>query len=338
MRHWSVLGLAIVVGCAGAARGSLRPESEVATSAGESDLAFPDEAAARHELPASREVLAAEALLADARPLEAQRALESIVASTPSDLRARLDLGLAFELQGDANGAERTYRAALEVQRAFPEALNNLGALLRDAGHVDEAVALLREAVTLRPGFGSAQLNLGLALEDVGDDEGAERAYRTVIRIAPREPSSRTSLGLLLLRRGRRDEALIELRRAAPLASERADLSAIGAGLRRAGDPAMAVRVLRQAIEADGAPAPGGIRAELALAEFASGHRDVAEAQLRVLATDYPSANYLLGNVLAAREAWAEAATAYEAYLRVEPNGDDAREARGRLEFVRARR
>lgn len=102
----------------------------------------------------------------------------------------------------------------------------------------------------------------------------------------------------------------------------------------------MALRVLGQAVAAEESPAPAALVAELALAEFAVGQRDEAERRLRELTQthrDYAAAHYLLGNVLAAREAWAEAAAAYEAYLRAEPRGPDAEQARGRLAYVRER-
>ncbi len=323
----------------GARQGSLAGESREGGGEAQSgdELTFPDEAEARAAPPATEDVLAAEQMMAEGRPREAEQRLEVIVRETPNDMRAHLDLGLSRELQDDLEGAEAAYRAGLRVDAEFSEILNNLGALMRDTDRVADAVTMLEEAVRVRPAFASAHLNLGLALEDSGDDEGAERAYRNVIRLSPREPTSRTSLGLLLLRSNRRDQALIELRRAAPLAESRADLAAIGAGLRRAGDPAMAMRVLAQAIEADEEPAQPGLRAEHALAEFATGQRAQAEQHLRELAATYPPAHYLLGNVLAAREAWADAAREYEAYLRSEPRGEDAEQARGRLAFVRSR-
>jgi Flp pilus assembly protein TadD len=333
-------GVLALTGCGGASRGSLAGGgNETQQGAGAEEVEFPDETAARSEAPATPEVLEAETMLAEGRPLEAERRLEAIVRATPNDVRARLDLGLSREMQDDATGAEEAYRGAIEVDATFAEAWNNLGALLREAERVEEGVAALREAVRLRPGFASAQLNLGLALEDSGDDEGAITAYRTVMRLSRVDPTSRTSLGLLLLRQGQRDQALIELRHAVPLAEAREDLAAIGNGLRRAGDPAMAVRVLRQAIEASEEPAQSALRAELALAEFAAGHRDVAEQLLQALIAEdaaYAAAHYLLGNMLAARQAWSEAAREYDAYLRADPRGDDAAEARGRLTYVRS--
>lgn len=334
------LALLLALSGCGATRGSLAGGTQEAQGGADSEsVEFPDEMAARSEAPATPEVLEAETMLAEGRPLEAERRLEGIVRATPNDVRARLDLGLAREMQDDVAGAEEAYRGAIEVDATFAEAWNNLGALLREAGRVDEGITALREAVRLRPGFASAQLNLGLALEDNGDDEGAATAYRTVMRLSRRDPTSRTSLGLLLLRQGQRDQALIELRHAVPLAEAREDLAALGNGLRRAGDAAMAVRVLRQAIEASDESAPSALRAELALAEFAAGHREVAEELLQTLITDdasYAPSHYLLGNMLAARRAWSDAAREYDAYLRAAPRGEDAAEARGRLSYVRS--
>lgn len=309
------------------------------TSSGdEGEIMFEDEAAAAAAPPASPEVTQAENTLAEGRPREARTMLEAVVAAHADDLRAWLDLGLADEMLDDLEGAEQAYRSALRASPEFTEAMNNLGTLLRDTERLDEGIAMLRDAVRIRPGFASAHLNLGLALEDAGDDSGAATEYRTVMRLAPREPTCRTQLGLLLLRQGDTAQALLELRRALPLADgDRAVLSALGSGLRRAGDPAMAVRALNAAIEADEEPAPPAVVAELALAEFAAGSHPAAEQRLRGLITSAPSyatSHYLLANMLAARQAWTEAATEYQAFLRAAPSAPEAADARGRLNYV----
>lgn len=323
---------------------SRAPSGGGGDTSGDEDLRFEEERAAEDALPASPEVLSAEAQLADGRPREARIALQGIVEGHPDDLRAWLDLGLAFEMLDDLEQAEAAYRSAIEhgagTTAQSVEVLNNLGALLRDTDRLEEALTLLRRAVELRPAFASAHLNLGLALEDSGDDVSAMESYRRVIEIADHEPTSRINLGLILLRQGQTAQALVELRRAVPLAEERADLSALGSGLRRAGDPAMAVRALTAAIEAEDTPAPPGLRAELALAHFAAEHREEAETMLRELIAsepDFGTAHYLLANMLAAREAWRDAAAEYEAFLRTSPSGAEAAEARRRLEYVRSR-
>lgn len=305
-------------------------------------IMFEDEAAAEAAPPASEQVEEGESLLAQGDAEGAEAAFRAAIEENPADGRAHLDLGLALEMQERWGDAEQAYRAAIEADPELAEALNNLGALLRDREQTDEAVAMLRRAIEVRPGFASAYLNLGLALEEQGDAEGAMAAYQRVIELAPREPTARIQLGLLQLAMGDRDAALITLRRAVgPAAGSRAMLSALGSGLRRAGDPQMAVRVLNDSIEADESEAPAPIHAELALAQFAAGSRPEAEQTLEALIgaqPRYATAHYLLANMLAAREAFGEAARHYQAYLRLEPDGDLAEEARGRLRHVRQRR
>src|SRR5690606_37340706 len=168
---------------------------------GSEEIEFEDEAAARRAPPASEAVAEAESLIAAGEIERAVPLLEQAIARDPNDVRARLDLGLAHEMREDLAAAESAYRGAIDVDPAFAEALNNLGALLRDTERGEEGIAMLRRAIEARPGFASAHLNLALALEDAGDDVGAEQEYRTVMRLAPRDPASRTALAMILLER-----------------------------------------------------------------------------------------------------------------------------------------
>lgn len=341
-RSLVVLLASLTVGCGPAASSS--GSSSSASGGGEQPICYPGEQSEGCEdagPAAAPEVLEAEGVIAEGRPQQAEAALETYVASHPDDTRAWLDIGLAREMQDDVAGAEEAYRRTLAIDATFAEGLNNLGVVLRDGERLDEAIELFQRALASRPGFGSARLNLALAYEDAGRDADAEREYRQVVRNHPAEPSAQTNLGLLLLRRGQRDEALVVLRRAASAAAgSRAELAAIGAGLRRAGDASMASRVLQQAIDAEETPPTPGLRSELALALFAADQRPRAEQLLRAIigdTSDFALAHYLLANMLAAREAWADAATEYQAYLRAAPSGEQAGDARQRLEYVRTR-
>lgn len=327
------LATILLAGC-----GAASPAVPVA----DDEVMFEDERAAREAPPASPEVARGEVLLAQGDAAAAEEVFRAAIEADPQDARAHLDLGLALEMQERPEEAEAAYRAAIAIDSKLVEAQNNLGALLREQGRIDESIPVLREAVRVRPSFASAHLNLALALEDAGEIDEAIAAYRKVVELAPREPTSRVQLGLLLLAQGERDEALIVLRRAVqPAAGDRALLAALGNGLRRAGDPQMAVRVLREAIEAGEGDAPPSVHAELALALFAANHRDEAERTLTELLRrepNYATAHYLLANMFASRGAFREAAQAYEAYLRAEPDGPEAPRARQRLEYVRSQR
>jgi Tfp pilus assembly protein PilF len=325
----AALGGASWAGCGGSGTSALRDTEE--------PVQFEEERTAAPS--ASPEVERAEGLLARGDAAGARAILEAALEANPRDARALLDMGLSYELEEQFDEAAAQYRAAIEASPGFAEALNNLGVLQRESGDLEGAVTSLRAALEARPGFASARLNLALALEEAGDDEGAERQYRVVSRLAPREPYSRIHLGHLLLRRGNQEAALVAFRGAEqPAQGDRAALDALGSGFRRAGDPAAAVRVLRAAIAAEEEPAPPPVHAELALALYAADHHPEAEQTLSELLSahaDYAIAHYLLANMLAQRGAGADAATHYEAYLRLSPNGAQAAQARQRLERVR---
>ena len=59
--------------------------------------------------------------------------------------------GVLFE-QGKLDGAIATYREALAHEPNFPEAYNNLGNALREAGRVDEAIQCYTLCIQLQLG------------------------------------------------------------------------------------------------------------------------------------------------------------------------------------------
>jgi len=311
-------------------------------TSGDEDIMFPDEREAQREAshPATETVARGERTLAEGDLDGAQALFEEAIAEDDEDPRAHLDLGLVFELRNQYEAAEREYRRALAIDGDFVEAINNLGLLLRDLERTDEAIQLLSRAVDLRADFGEAWLNLGMAHEESGDASAAREAYRRATQLLPRDPMPRMNLGLLLLQAGETDQAAIELRRALPLArGNAAALQAIGNGLRRLGEAGGAVRAMSEAVEAmEGGPTPA-LLAELALAHRANDDREAAEAALaRALAidADYATGHFLLGSMMAARGAYAEAIEHLEATLRLEPRGPHAERARAHLEAARA--
>ncbi|MBK8172678.1 MAG: tetratricopeptide repeat protein [Sandaracinaceae bacterium] len=332
---WGLLSVAMLLGsgCGGATSNATQGHS----SSVDSEVHFEDEAApeAQSGPPATPEVLHAEQLLAAGNGVEAARELREYLRGHANDTRAHLDLGLALELQNDAQGAMREYRAALSIDTTFAEAANNLGALLREEGELVQAIRTLQEAVRMRPRFASARFNLAMALEEHGDTSEALAAYETTIEDAPRAAMPRVNYGLLLVHLTRNEEAVRAFRAALPLArGDRAALLAIGNGFRRAGEGESAVRAVQAAIAAgDDGPTPA-LLSELALAQRAANDRPGAEASLAqaiVLDARYATAHYLLANMLAGRQAYAEAIEHWRAYLQLEPRGDHAADAREKI-------
>ena len=174
------------------------------------------------------------------RPFE--ETLEELGASLRMDAdrsQAQLTLGSLAAQAGDAAEAERAYRRAIEIDPTYGPAYVNLADLLRAAGRDGEGETVLRD---------------GLAR--VMNQGGLHHAY-----------------GLLLVRQGRRDEALVELERAAEL---RPDIARYGyvlaVALENAGEAERAIEVLAEVHDRH----PGDVEVLSALVSY---HRARGDAE-----------------------------------------------------------
>jgi tetratricopeptide (TPR) repeat protein len=94
---------------------------------------------------------------------------------------------------------------------------------------------------------------------------------------------------------------------------------------------------MQAAVQAGGEPATPALLSELALAQRAAGKNAEAIATLeKALAIDekLAIAHYLLGNMLASDQRFPEAAKHYQRYLKLAPDGEQAKQAKERLAVV----
>jgi len=289
--------------------------------------------------PASPDVLRAEGLLAEGNVPEAKRVLKQALADDPNDPRAWLDLGLAQEATGNWASAEQAYRRAAEIDPKFAEAFNNLGALLRERGKLAEATTMLERAVALDPSLSAARFNLALSYEEQGKLADAEREYLATIDQLPDDPIPRINLAMMLLDAQRPEDAAVQLHAARPMVRGDVLLSiAVGEGLRRAGLPAEAVPVLRTALSQAPEPPPTELLAELALAHYASGDLDAAEATMRrAVGQDEldPALQYAYGSILAKQGQLGKARAHLRRVVKLDPDGPYAERAIARLEALK---
>ena len=188
---------------------------------------IPDALAAYHSIPVG-DPLKTEALDSEARTLtEAKRfdealALASEAASSPgasADDFARLaDVYSAMKRYGDAADA---YGQAIrrsqgsENPRLWPLLLLQASAL-EEANRWPEAKAALSSAIALAPNEPLVLNFLGYAKLEHGEDlDAAEALIRKASDLAPNDASITDSLGWALYKRGRIDEAIDVLQRAA---------------------------------------------------------------------------------------------------------------------------
>ncbi|MBU1862463.1 MAG: tetratricopeptide repeat protein [Candidatus Omnitrophica bacterium] len=98
---------------------------------------------------------------------------------------AHYNRGLYLETTDEKKLAAEHYKQALLITPNFPEARNNLGAVLYDLKRFDDAIVELRQAIQLRPGFVAAHYNLATAYFALNRFSDAAEAYHEAIELLP---------------------------------------------------------------------------------------------------------------------------------------------------------
>ncbi len=205
------------------------------------------------ELPAAQVALA-RVLRGSGRASDSIAALRTILENHPKPQEAQRELGKSYEQAGDLAAAEQAYRGATLLGGSDWYNWNILGSFYWRLGRYDEARSAWEKAVELVPRaislpqenlatleisqgrpeaaiaaydrihapVRSARLasNIGTAYyfsERADRWEKAGRYYRQAVRLDPRNDQVRRNLADLLSRIGRRQEALVEYRKALEL-------------------------------------------------------------------------------------------------------------------------
>jgi tetratricopeptide (TPR) repeat protein len=96
------------------------------------------------------------------------RAYGHAIASDPSRLDARINMGSLLHETGRHDDAERAYREALDTVGSDPVLLFNLGVLLEDMRRPLEAVQAYRASLRSDDGLADAHYNLALLYRRLG--------------------------------------------------------------------------------------------------------------------------------------------------------------------------
>jgi len=149
--------------------------------------------------------------------------------------------------------AESSLRRALTLSPEDPDALNNLGVVVRALGRVEEAIGYYREALARAPAQAQSSAlihaNLGNALTQLGRGTIAEAHLRRAVDLDPGMVDVRNNLAAYLTREERGDEAIPHFRNV--LAAEPHNIDAwtnLGVALLDSGDAAEAEQCYRRAV------------------------------------------------------------------------------------------
>ena len=123
--------------------------------------------------------LAAHIAAARDLPGDALQNINEALSRDPDNALLYYDRGLIYKQLGDTDKAEASYRRALKLQPAFPEALLNLGNLYRGLKRPDDAIACYRQAMTAPPGYRRARQHLAQLYHELGAIAQAGNDMRT---------------------------------------------------------------------------------------------------------------------------------------------------------------
>jgi Flp pilus assembly protein TadD len=122
-------------------------------------------------------------LINNKRPQEAIPYFEKAIALAEDDHRLHNSLGVAYDVLGKRQDAEKEYLRALQLNPAHAPAHNNLGLLYLRQSKYDDAIKHLREAVSLRPDLAGAHFYLAEVLKQKGFGKEAAFHYKAAGRL-----------------------------------------------------------------------------------------------------------------------------------------------------------
>ena len=115
---------------------------------------------------------------------------------------------LTWRQCGTYTNLETLWRDTLAKNPDCSIAHNNLGSLLKDQGHIEEAMEHYRKVVQIDPNDCDALDSLGIALATRGQFEEAIKNFRKAIQIKPNDCDALNNLGTALAARGQFNEAI----------------------------------------------------------------------------------------------------------------------------------
>jgi tetratricopeptide (TPR) repeat protein len=157
---------------------------------------------------------------------QASKAFLKVLDLDPHNVKAKNNLGLILETDGETEAAIDAYRTALAWQEhsSHPseQPYVNLGNLLMAQGQTKEALALLETAATLAPNNAYCHLSLGMAYRQVGRQEAAQHELERATQIEPSNARAHYQLGRIYKEAHDLDRAQVEFKKTADLESQSA--------------------------------------------------------------------------------------------------------------------
>jgi len=177
---------------------------------------------------------------------------------------------------------ETLFRTTVEHNPTGWMANYNLGVLVAEQGHPEEAIGYFEATLKAKPEYSDAEVNWGNALMQKGDLPGAAAHYQASLQISPDNYEAHDHLGIALARLGRQQEALIQYEESIQLRPRIAETrSNFGVALARAGRLPEAIAQLQEAVRLK--PDFTAAHKNLGILLRNAGRTEEAEAQFQIV-------------------------------------------------------
>jgi predicted TPR repeat methyltransferase len=170
------------------------------------------------------------------RVLEAAEIYRRLLTLRPDDPRLLHFYAVAAHQLGHSADAILLLGQVVAACPEWADAHNNLGNVLKESQHLEEAATSYERAIALRPDEADFHSNLGVVLKRLDRLEEAERSLRHALALRGDHGAAFHNLGAVLFRMNRIDEAAAAFREAVRLSPGRAaPWRHLAASLARAG-------------------------------------------------------------------------------------------------------
>jgi tetratricopeptide (TPR) repeat protein len=210
-------------------------------------------------LPSLDLILQGSEWLARGRAREALHSAEEALRQNPHDADALFLLGAAHYRDGNLAAAEARLKQAIRANGKVAVFHSTLGNIYQDRGALPEAVSAYRRAIRLKPDFAEAHNDLGTALFAQGDPSRAAESYHRATELRPDHAVAYANLGAVYrklgmpgeARRALQRELLLRLRSLFRLSRRKRSPADLAQEQLRLGNPGLALRIGRRALERD---------------------------------------------------------------------------------------
>ena len=158
---------------------------------------------------------------------EAISAFQKYLELDPKSVKGEDNLGLSYQGLGRTEEATAAYRTAISWQEHIltqdPGPFINLGVLLLDQNHAQEAIPYLQRAIAISPQETRAHEQLGKAYERLAQFPNAREEFEKALELAPQNSRLHYMLGQVYQKQGLTEKAKLEFDRSAALKKENPD-------------------------------------------------------------------------------------------------------------------